>query len=78
MSILTLELKNESDLKLLVDFAKRLNISILEIKKSKTINKQSPLYWLDKLANNGGVASISDPSAWQKEVRNDKPLLNRE
>lgn len=78
MSLLTLELKNDSDLELLIAFAKRLNIMVLEIKQAKTETKQSPVYWLEQLADTGGVKSISDPSAWQKKIRADKPLFNRE
>ena len=33
---------------------------------------------LDQLAKMGGIKSISDPMAWQREVRRDRPLPGRE
>jgi len=78
MSLLTLELKNDSDLELIIAFAKRLNIMVLDIKKTKTDSKQSPVYWLDQLADAGGVKAIANPSEWQKKIRTDKPLFNRD
>ena len=32
---------------------------------------------LDRAAALGGVTSIADPSAWQREQRQDRPLLGR-
>jgi len=80
MSLLTLELKSESDLELLISFAKRLNAVILDITKTQTTTdpKQNPVAWLEKIAKNGGIQSITNPSEWQKEIRMDSVLLNRE
>lgn len=56
----------------------------LSIKKTKVRNKASKdnadaLYELmTKKANSGGIESIKDPIAWQKEVRKDKKLYGRE
>ena len=33
---------------------------------------------LEKLAAMGGIKSIPDPSAWQREIREDRPLPGRE
>jgi hypothetical protein len=33
---------------------------------------------LESIAAQGGIASIPDPVAWQREVRTDKPLAGRE
>lgn len=33
---------------------------------------------LDKLAAKGGISNIPDPSAWQREVREDRPLPGHE
>ncbi len=33
---------------------------------------------LEQLAARGGIASIPDPDAWQREVRQDRPLPGRE
>ena len=78
MSLLTLELKNEGDLNLFISFAKRLNVTILDIKQTKKNEKQSPVIWLEKIAKKGGVKSISNPSEWQREIRTDPVLPNRD
>ena len=78
MSLLTLELKNEADLDLFISFAKRLNVNILDIKKTDKNEKQNPVLWLEKIAKKGGIKSISDPSEWQRETRTDNILLNRD
>ena len=33
---------------------------------------------LDQLAARGGIQSIPDPVAWQREIRQDRPLPGRE
>jgi hypothetical protein len=33
---------------------------------------------LEELARAGGIASIPDPAAWQREIREDRPLPGRE
>ena len=33
---------------------------------------------LDKLATLGGISSIPDPVAWQREMRQDRPLPGRD
>ena len=78
MSLLTLELKNEADLNLFISFAKRLNVTILDIKQTQITEKQSPVLWLEKIAIKGGVKSISDPSEWQREIRTEPVLPNRD
>ncbi len=78
MSLLTLELKNDADLDLFISFAKRLNVNILDIKKTENIEKLSSVLWLEKIAKKGGIKSISDPSEWQRETRTDNILLNRD
>jgi hypothetical protein len=35
-------------------------------------------YYLEKLAELGGVSSISDPVAWQREIREDRVLPGRD
>jgi hypothetical protein len=78
MSLLTLELKNEADLNLFISFAKRLNVTILDIKQTQIIEKQSPVLWLERIAKKGGIKSISNPSEWQREIRTDPILPNRD
>jgi hypothetical protein len=77
MNQITLVLQNESDLELLIEFAKRMNAIILDITERVTKAQQNPVFWLEQIAEIGGVKSINNPSVWQKETRCDKPLLNR-
>jgi len=77
VKIVTLELKNDNDLDLLIAFTKRLDGEILNIEQTGNELTQGPVYWLNELAKKGGVSSISDPSEWQKELRKDKNLANR-
>jgi len=78
MSLLTLELKNDADLDLFISFAKRLNAAILDVTQPKIKTMQSPVSWLEKIAKKGGIKSISNPSEWQKEIRTDNILPNRD
>ncbi|GEM_PF-1184987 len=78
MSLLTLELKNEGDLNLFISFAKRLNVTILDINQTIINEQESPVLWLEKIAKKGGIKSISNPSEWQKEIRTDPILPNRD
>jgi hypothetical protein len=33
---------------------------------------------LEEIASRGGISSIPDPSAWQREIRQDRPLPDRD
>jgi hypothetical protein len=33
---------------------------------------------LEEIASRGGIASIPDPAAWQREIRQDRPLPDRD
>ncbi len=78
MSLITLELKNDADLQLFISFAKRLNAAIVDVSKPNIANGENPVAWLEKIAAVGGVKSISDPSDWQREIRKDNKLPNRD
>lgn len=39
---------------------------------------QQALAALKRIRDAGGIPSIPDPSAWQREIRKDKPLFGRE
>ncbi len=43
-------------------------------KKNHQIDDQSPIYWLEKLAEIGGISSIEDPVEWQRSIREDRKL----
>ncbi len=75
----TIEINNNSDLALALAFLERIGAKILEkeivLKQSvQSKEEQSPVYWLEKLAKQGGIRSIQNPSEWQKEQRKDKDL----
>ncbi len=44
----------------------------------KAIRGQRRAEALERLAARGGVASIPDPDAWQREMREDRPLPGRD
>jgi len=69
LKIVTLELKNDSDIDLVIALAKRLDGEILNIEQVDKVTTHSPVYWLNEIAKKGGVSSIKDPSEWQKEQR---------
>jgi len=41
-------------------------------------NGQRAMAALERIAENGGIQSIVDPVAWQREIRKDRPLPGRE
>lgn len=79
----TIEINNTSDLTLALAFLERIGAKILEkevVQKQVIYTKeeQSPVYWLEKLAKQGGIRSIQNPSEWQREQRKDRDLPFRE
>jgi hypothetical protein len=59
----------------------RVEITVLEPVLSdaeELARRQRMVAALERLAERGGVASIPDPDAWQREVREDRPLPDRE
>lgn len=74
-----------NDKKLLLEIenlAKKLGLKIkwkTKIKISEEDNSSQRLYDLmTEKANSGGIQSIKDPAAWQREQRKDKPLYGRD
>ena len=67
---LTIEIDNPEDVVLLRAILARFQIRIV----SEEQPSESPLFWLDQLAAQGGVKTIDDPSAWQREMRQDNQL----
>ena len=35
---------------------------------------ESPIYWLEQLAQIGGISSIENPVEWQRTIREDRKL----
>ena len=84
MSRLVLE-GDEKQIALLMQLAENMSdIDILEhapnSNQSNEEDKESPLYWLDRIRERGGLGyAIPDPSAWQREIRSwDRVLHGRE
>ena len=50
---------------------------VQETKNSEPNGKQA-MAILQKIADRGGIQSILDPVAWQREIRKDRPLPGRE
>jgi hypothetical protein len=75
MSRLVLEFTDEQDLNLLIALANKLNAKVVEVSKDE---KSSSVYWLEQIAENGGIQSIKNPSEWQRNIRIDNKLPNRE
>ena len=71
MTKVVLEIPNQQDLQLLLAFAKRLQANVLQISTSQ---EQSPVYWLEQLAAMNSFEDITDPVAWQREQRIERPL----
>lgn len=83
---ITISGKNKKRLKLVENLAKELRLSITKSisseKKDEELSdeeRSEKLYQLMKeMAASGGIESIQDPVAWQREVREDKKLYGRE
>lgn len=84
---ITISGKDKKRLKLVEKLAKELGLSITKSKsdiKDEEIElsdkeRSEKLYQLmEEMAASGGIESIQDPIAWQREVREDKKLYGRE
>ncbi len=47
-------------------------------KKQDRVKVQKLLEQLQNIQSSGGLKSITDPVAWQREIRRDKPLSGRD
>ena len=75
MRTVTLNIPNDSDYAMLINLFKRLGI-VLETTEKRDLknNGKKMVASLDKLAEIGGLSSISDPTKWQKEIRADREI----
>lgn len=71
MSKIVLDIPNQSALDEIIALTKKLEITIIDIEKS-------PFVFLRKISDEGGISSIKDASNWQKEIRQEKNLYNRD
>ena len=68
MSKITIEIPTSS-LDEIIALTKKLHGAVIDIEKKPT---ESPLKYLKKISQNGGISSIKDVSSWQKEIRKEK------
>lgn len=52
-------------------------VSLLPSRTATPSNGATAVEALERLARLGGLSSIEDPSAWQREARGDRPLPGR-
>ena len=73
---ITIQLYDSSDIELLLAFLQRIGAEV--VRKTQDSPSVSAVQWLEALAHEEGVKSIPNPSEWQREIRQDKPLIFRE
>ncbi len=57
----------------------RVQITLVEESQASAVQrKQNLLNALEALAASGAFNEIKDPTAWQREMRSDRPLADRE
>jgi hypothetical protein len=80
MRTIILEISNSEDAEMIIALAKRLNLRILKNSDDELLERsQRALKIMSQIAERGTISElIPDPVAWQKEIRKDKLLFNRE
>ena len=81
MQTITLKVKNDNDISLLIRLAERLGISIITKPEpsEKSVDNSDLFLMLNNFRKKNELFSnITDPVKWQKEIRKDKTLLNRD
>jgi len=74
MAKLVLEISNQKDLDLLLSFAKRLKINVIEVDEQE----ESSVFWLEQLSKIDSFKNIDDPVEWQRNARKERPLPFRD
>lgn len=80
MRTIILEISDSADAEMIIALAKRLNLRILKNSDDELLERsQRALKIMSQIAERGTISElIPDPVAWQKEIRKDKLLFNRE
>ena len=80
MRTIILEISDSEDAEMIIALAKRLNLRILKNSDDELLERsQRALKIMSQIAESGTISElIPDPVAWQKEIRKDKLLFNRE
>lgn len=56
----------------------RVHVTVLEEETEREKRGQKMADALSKLAESGAFSEVEDPSAWQREIRRDRPLPGRD
>jgi hypothetical protein len=56
----------------------RVHITVLEVEAEEEERGQKMADALSRLAESGAFSGIEDPGAWQREIREDRPLPGRD
>lgn len=80
MSKITIDIENEEDRQFIEVLLKKLGIgNIEELHEPGVTNQLSNgkevADLMQEIAESGGLSTIEDPVAWQKEVRTDNPIF---
>lgn len=80
MRTIILEISDSEDAEIIIALANRLKLRILKNSDAEILERsQRALKIMSQIAERNTIRKlIPDPVAWQKEIRKDKPLLNRE
>lgn len=78
MSRVTLDISDEADFNLLLAFVSKLKASVVSVSEDSGVTKKGAMWWMEQLAQQGGTTSITDPSKWQRETRQDKSQPSRD
>ncbi|NEN22780.1 hypothetical protein G3O08_04605 [Cryomorpha ignava] len=82
---ITISGKDENSFKQVEDLGKKLGLRISKKEDKEDVRskeekvRSEKLYQLmTEMAKSGGIKSIPDPAAWQREIRKDRTLPGRE
>ena len=81
MQTIILKVKNDNDISLLILLAERLGISIIAKPENskKSLDNSELFFQLQNLRKKNKLfTEINNPVFWQKEIRKDRELLNRD
>jgi hypothetical protein len=57
-----------------LDYVQVIQASESEAGSSNAADEESPVHWLEQLAQAGGFSSIEDPVDWQRTIRAERAL----
>lgn len=78
MSRIILDLHSEKDVLFFLALAERFNATVIAVTPTIVPKTKKSIFWLHELSKQGGIASIEDPSEWQRTMRQDRSLPFRD